>query len=180
MSWAGLGLIGASAFLVTGGSVGFPAPWALLPAAGAALVIAAGVGGEPRFQGFLRNRASTYLGNISYSLYLVHWPVIVIIGSLMTHGVYFYACVLAVSSGLAVGLYHLIEIPLRNVSFEKIRDTRRAITEGVYTIERSTKAGLVLALVLLTVGLIAYAARPDAYELPSSTTVEEHIPPPRV
>ena len=88
LSWAGLGVITVGLLLISEGSVGFPAPWALLPVTGAALVIAAGVGREPALR-FLCNPASVYVGNISYSLYLVHWPVIVILGALMPHGGYF-------------------------------------------------------------------------------------------
>ena len=49
---------------------------------GAALVIAAGVDGEPGYQD-LRQPGQHLPGDLSYSLYLVHWPVIVILGALM-------------------------------------------------------------------------------------------------
>ena len=77
------------------------------------MVIAAGVGGEPRYQDFLRNPVSTYIGDFSYSLYLVHWPVIVILGAMMDPGAYFYVSALAISFGLAIASYHFIENPLR-------------------------------------------------------------------
>ncbi|WP_197378212.1 acyltransferase family protein [Mycolicibacterium mengxianglii] len=164
MSWFGLLLIGVSLFYLDMESPGFPAPWAILPVCGAGLVIAAGVGFEPRYQWFLTNRVSTYIGNLSYSLYLVHWPVIILIGAIMASSNYFYVTVLTVSCALAVACYHFVETPLRNATFEKIRDTRRAIDEGVYHVERSSKAAAVAALVLLTVGLISYAMRPEAYD----------------
>lgn len=173
LSWVGLGLITTSFVLAQPVSSGFAVPWALLPTAGATLVIVAGIGGEPRWQGFLRNRVSTYIGNLSYSLYLAHWPAIVLIGSLMTHSVYYYVCVLSVSFGLAMALHHLVENPLRDADAAKMRETRRAIEEGVYSFERSSKAGVVAALVLLTVGLIAYAARPNAYELTTPAPTEQ-------
>lgn len=90
LSWSGLALIAISVLILRENSAGFPAPWALLPVAGATLVIAAGVGGEPAGQLFLRNPASVYIGNISYSLYLVHWPVIVIVGAMMPRSGYYY------------------------------------------------------------------------------------------
>ncbi|SHI37183.1 acyltransferase family protein [Pollutimonas bauzanensis] len=53
----------------------FPGVNALLPVAGAALCIYAG---RARYLGaVLRNRAAVSIGLISYSLYLVHWPLIV-------------------------------------------------------------------------------------------------------
>lgn len=53
----------------------FPASGALIPCLGAALVIAFGSG--PITSPLLCHRASVALGRISYSLYLVHWPLIV-------------------------------------------------------------------------------------------------------
>ena len=49
--------------------------WALLPCIGAALVIFAG--NTPWSGLLLSNRLATGVGTISYSLYLVHWPIIV-------------------------------------------------------------------------------------------------------
>jgi len=53
----------------------FPGLNALVPAGGAALCI---IGGSATISGhLLRNRVSVFVGRISYSLYLVHWPLIV-------------------------------------------------------------------------------------------------------
>ena len=53
----------------------FPSYTALLPCAAAALVI---YSGRAKYLGWLlRNRAMTWVGERSYSLYLTHWPVIV-------------------------------------------------------------------------------------------------------
>ncbi|MBN9612933.1 MAG: acyltransferase, partial [Actinobacteria bacterium] len=56
----------------------FPGPWALLPAAGTALIIASGPQ-TPQWSPTraLERRPVQYLGDISYSLYLWHWPLIV-------------------------------------------------------------------------------------------------------
>jgi len=164
LSWVGVGLIGAGMFLIGPDTAGFPAPWALLPVAGTALVIAAGVGGEPILQGLLRNRACTYLGDISYSLYLVHWPVIVLLGAMMATSAYYYATVLALAFGLALALYHLVENPLRYAGRQRAREIREEIKHGLYQPEQATKVAVVGALALLAVALITYAMRPDAYE----------------
>ena len=66
LSWAGLGLIVACLFLITTTSA-FPAPWAALPVMGAVLVLAAGIGGQPRYVWALTNPVSVYVGKISYS-----------------------------------------------------------------------------------------------------------------
>ncbi len=53
----------------------FPYYNALLPCVGTALII---FGGESKYSGYiLRNQAMVALGKISYSLYLIHWPIIV-------------------------------------------------------------------------------------------------------
>lgn len=53
----------------------FPSYYALLPCLGTAMII---YSGEARFSGLLlRNRAMTWVGERSYSLYLTHWPAIV-------------------------------------------------------------------------------------------------------
>lgn len=162
LSWAGLALIGAGMILI-GEQSAFPAPWALLPVAGALLVISAGVDGEPLFQGLLGNRVSTYLGDISYSLYLVHWPVVVVLATMMATSAHYYLAALALTFGLAIALHHLIEVPLRYATWEGVRQARHDLRHGLHQTELSTKLAAVAALVLLAVSLITYAMRPDAY-----------------
>ncbi|PRC43148.1 acyltransferase [Mycobacterium sp. ITM-2017-0098] len=169
LSWVGLSLIGASVVLIAESS-GFPAPWALLPVAGAALIIAAGVGREPDFQGFLRNRVSSYLGDISYSLYLVHWPVIVLLAAVMDTNVYYYASVLTLTFGLAIATHHFVENPLRYASREAIRQAREDMTHGLFQAELSTKIAGVAALLLVTGSVISYAMSPQALDAPQDTT----------
>ncbi|RZT18911.1 peptidoglycan/LPS O-acetylase OafA/YrhL [Mycobacterium sp. BK558] len=164
LSWAGVALIAAGLVLIAPDSGGFPVPWALLPVAGTALVIAAGVGSEPKFQPLLRNRAATYVGDLSYTLYLVHWPVIVLLGTAMETSVYFYAGALALSFGLAIACHHFLENPLRQASWSAMQQAREDMRHGLYHVERSTKIAAVAALVLITLSVITFAARPDRYE----------------
>lgn len=165
LSWAGLGLIAASIFLISDSSLGFPAPWALLPVLGAALVIASGVGAQPRYQAFLTNPVSGYIGDISYSLYLVHWPVIVILGTLMDVGPHFSIAVLALGFGLAVASYHLVENPLRKADASKLREALRDIRTRHYRIQPASSYASLAALTLIAVGSFAYISRPEAYEV---------------
>lgn len=171
LSWGGLLLIAASMFLIGDTSSGFPAPWALLPVAGASLVIAAGVGGEPRFQGFLRNPVSCYIGDISYSLYLVHWPVIVLLGAIMDDSWYFYFAAVTLSSALAIGSYHFVENPLRHADSDKARTIWHDLKRRRFHPQRSTGYAAIGALTLLVVASVAYMERPEAYR---------HAIPPRV
>jgi len=70
----GLALIGASILLFRESSV-VPGWLGLIPCLGAVGVIYAGR--APRLGMVLRNPAAVYIGRISYSLYLVHWPIVV-------------------------------------------------------------------------------------------------------
>ncbi|MCV7150746.1 acyltransferase family protein [Mycolicibacterium pyrenivorans] len=170
LSWGGVALIGASVLLIGDDSGGFPAPWALLPVLGSALVIAAGVNGEPAYQPFLRNPVSGYIGDISYSLYLVHWPVIVILGSLMDVSWSYYLAAIGLGFGLAIASYQFVETPLRRADLAKLRAVIRDIRKRRYHPQRSSGYAALTALTLITIALVGYAQRPDAYE--------ESTPPP--
>lgn len=74
--WLGVAMIGASVLWMSD-QTPFPSGWAAIPVVGALAVIA---GGAPRGRGLDRAvgwRPVQYLGDISYSLYLWHWPLIV-------------------------------------------------------------------------------------------------------
>lgn len=69
--------------LMAGAAVGYtdniyPGFWALIPCLGAALYIAGGTGlTSPFVSLFTGNRILVFIGVISYSLYLWHWPILV-------------------------------------------------------------------------------------------------------
>jgi peptidoglycan/LPS O-acetylase OafA/YrhL len=69
LGWAGLAAVLASAFVLRGTSA-FPGALALVPVGGTVLLIASGPS-RP-----MSSRPLVFLGGISYSLYLWHWPVI--------------------------------------------------------------------------------------------------------
>lgn len=72
----GLGLIAFSIFAFSR-ETPFPGEAALLPCLGAALIVHAGSGGTSLFGRFLSAKPIVFIGLISYSLYLWHWPLIV-------------------------------------------------------------------------------------------------------
>jgi len=72
----GMGMIGFSVLFYTQETL-FPGLSALVPCVGSALIIGAGEGGASVMGGFLSWRPMVFIGLISYSLYLWHWPVII-------------------------------------------------------------------------------------------------------
>ena len=110
--WAGLAGIVASLLLIHE-SMAFPGPWAAAPVLATALVIAAGVGGPQRHLFPLVNPVSSYLGTISYSLYLWHFPVLVFALMLMPEqSLEVTGIILGATLVLAVMSHYLVEQPL--------------------------------------------------------------------
>jgi peptidoglycan/LPS O-acetylase OafA/YrhL len=78
LGWAGLLAVVASAFVISDTSP-FPGYIALLPVGGAVLLMACGSSDARRGPAWLTSlRPMVFLGDISYSLYLWHWPIIVL------------------------------------------------------------------------------------------------------
>jgi peptidoglycan/LPS O-acetylase OafA/YrhL len=109
-----LGLTGvvASLFLIDS-TVQFPAPWAALPVLSTALVVASFHGVAVRGIPLLTNPVARYLGDTSYTLYLWHWPVIVLLLAIIPKGVLFYSLALILSLGLTAVTYRFYENPIR-------------------------------------------------------------------
>jgi peptidoglycan/LPS O-acetylase OafA/YrhL len=77
--WIGAAMV-AFAALTLSGATSYPGYAALLPTVGAALIIAAGFGDQPRLGvgRLLAARPMQYVGDRSYALYLWHWPILVL------------------------------------------------------------------------------------------------------
>ncbi|WP_433407545.1 acyltransferase family protein [Saccharomonospora azurea] len=115
--WVGvIGLASCGVVLQVGTM--FPGYAALWPMVSAALVLLAGAT-ESRIGAdrFLSSRPLIYLGNISYSLYLWHWPVLLfylLVRGRTEVGLVGGAGVIGLSVILAVLTYHLVENPVRD------------------------------------------------------------------
>jgi hypothetical protein len=99
----------------------FPYPWALTSVFGAFLFIL-GVSSENANKSYLANVLNTpllvFTGKISYSLYLWHWPVYVILRwTTGLENIKHQALALALSIILAITSYYLIENPFRKNRF---------------------------------------------------------------
>ena len=121
----GLALVGYSAVRMS--EDGFPSWHGLIPTVGAALIIAAGVTRQTGVNLLLGWRPLAWIGDISYSLYLWHWPVIVFGGERIPASWAWYerdALLAGVSFALATASYYLIERPFLRRSRTTFRGWR--------------------------------------------------------
>lgn len=156
LAWVGLCGIVFSAFTLTAASQ-IPAPGVALPVLSTALVIAAGTGGQQRYLWLLTNRVSGYLGDISYSLYLWHFPVIVLGAVLIgDEGPVFLFVAVTVTAVLSVLSFTLVENPIRNSGWMEPGDRHRRRTHKISDNAKYVGVGaLVLAAVVVcTVALM--------------------------
>ncbi|MGI6855678.1 acyltransferase family protein [Mesorhizobium sp. 1B3] len=125
LGWAGLVLI-AVAYLTLSEEGAFPGIAALLPVVGTAIVILAGARqvatGPNRWLG---NPVFQWVGKLSYSLYLWHWPVIVYATILKPELTLAdrLGCLL-LTFALSMLTYHLVENPIRRNGWLTARSRR--------------------------------------------------------
>jgi hypothetical protein len=133
----------------------------------------------------ITNIGSVTVGNLSYSLYLWHWPVIIFLGSFMEpSGWPYYVAAIGITAALSTLAYYYVEQPILASSWLKPRaqqtwrDQTRRSRNGWQGIQRNMKArctfemtpgrqiaslvGVVL-LLLGSAGLLAVPMRPPAY-----------------
>lgn len=152
LAWLGIALLVASVLVVDESRGGFPWPWALLPVTGVSLVIAAGTGGAARAPRVLDNRVAGYIGDISYSLYLWHWPVIVLLPALLAPDTpVFWAAAVGLAVGLSVASYHLVENPLRRAVWFPLAPAPQRAGGGRRLVTTAAVAGLLAVVVAVAV-----------------------------
>ncbi|MBO9046866.1 acyltransferase [Curtobacterium flaccumfaciens pv. flaccumfaciens] len=152
----GLGAIAASV-LIGRETLGMPAPLGLVPTLGTALILVAGAGsgsgsgsGSTRTAAPLRWRPLVGLGTVSYSLYLWHWPFIVLL-PLFTSLPVGVVVVLALLTSIAS--YATVETAFRH------RGLRTTLHENRLRLQVGALAALTV-LTLVTVSGTAERLRP--------------------
>lgn len=125
IAWIGVALIAAAAFGIDG-STPYPGVAALLPTLGAACLILGGTVTRWYAPGALgRIRPVTWLGDISYGVYLWHWPLIVLLPALIGPLQTWSKIAIAIASiALAAASKRLIEDPFRFGRFWTATDWR--------------------------------------------------------
>jgi peptidoglycan/LPS O-acetylase OafA/YrhL len=171
MAWLGLGMILLAAFLFDGATA-YPGSAVALPVVGAALVIAGGSGASRRgAELVLGRRPMQFFGRISYSLYLWHWPILILaplaLGRALSTGDTLLAILLAIV--LAYVTFRLVEQPFRTRSFFVRRPSRGLVLGGVLVAASFAVAITVSHVAGLPGGTTASAARVAAPVAPPAS-----------
>jgi peptidoglycan/LPS O-acetylase OafA/YrhL len=143
-SLVGVVLIFASGFMLTELSV-FPGINALPVCVGTGLLIASGMTTKPNLVTRLLGLPPVvYVGKVSYSLYLWHWPVLILAqyqGIALTTS---NACLLLAGSFVASSIsYHFVEKPFRSIKAGQFR----AVFTGLYLLPSVCVLGMAVLIV---------------------------------
>jgi len=176
------GLLGIAISLFLSNARLFPFPWALAPALGTASCLC-GLAQPAHMHvasAVLSSRIATYLGRLSYSLYLWHWPLVVLLRwTIGLESVYSFAIALPATLLFACISYHFIEFPCQSLRSLHDRWTHFVLAED----RRSPVPGRVvfsfpmnLAIVIAGLGLVfafssAFAYTSRSVVLPLSVTM---------
>jgi len=119
MTWVGLGGILTAAFVYSS-TTPYPGTAVALPVMSTALVIAGGTANPSMgAELLLRFRPFQWLGKLSYSLYLWHWPILIIAAQHVGHPLSVEDNLLwmLVALALSIASYFIVENPIRHWSF---------------------------------------------------------------
>ena len=165
LSYVGLAGVALSLFVITPSSV-FPGPTAALPVLSTALVIIAFVGAPTRAVPHLTNRGAVYIGEVSYTLYLWHWPVIVLLPAVMAEGLKYNLTVIAITAVLTVLTFHLFENRIRRSNWLEEPTGYRPRTR----VPRPTPSAWAFVGVLIAAGSLFGALITETADSQSSTS----------
>jgi len=162
MTWVGLAAIAYASFNFTS-FTSYPGSLAAVPVVGAGLIIAGGVV-IPKYgvETVLAPRPVQWLGRRSYSLYLWHWPILIIAAEYANKkSLPFWRNVplVLVAMGFTMVTYRLVENPVRHLKLP----SRQSVIIGACTVV-ATVAILTIAIAIETVTPPTYRVVPAANE----------------
>ena len=165
LSWAGLAVLAYCGLFLTG-STPFPGTAALLPVLATVAVIAAGMPASPWSpRRLVELRFVQWTGDISYPLYLWHWPPIVLLPVIVGHELGFWPrlAILIATFAAAAATKRFVEDPVRT-------GRRLGIQRSPVTFAFTTVAAAVLAAACLSGIQTADAAADRAEKLTEQVT----------
>ena len=121
LTWVGLGALVLQAVLITGPDWlggGYPGYLALFPVVATVLVIAGGTAAPRRgVEALLRLAPFKWVGNWSYSIYLWHYPILIVAAQRWHTTVTTNLLIAMGAIGFWAGTYFAVENPIRHWSF---------------------------------------------------------------
>lgn len=183
LAWSGLAALLASAVILDA-QTPYPGVAALLPVLASAAIVVSGVGGPAAF-GIATNPAARYLGRISYSMYLWHWPVFVMLGTVFGRSSPTYLIgAVPLAALLAVLSFHLLEDPVRRSQWLEPRPPSRGDawhrferrSRHVAALSVSAMAALVAAVIAIPQLLPAGPEAPRATPSPEAGRTSSAAP----
>ncbi|WP_375001005.1 acyltransferase family protein [Aeromicrobium sp. CTD01-1L150] len=145
LGWVGALTVVGAAILIPETAV-FPGYLALLPVVGTALVLASCASGPGVLGGALSSRPLTWLGDLSYSWYLWHWPFIAFSAAAWPGRTWVTVAAAVLALPVALVAYRYVEEPIRHGSGRRRSPTPRLSAARVAAV--SIAVPLTLATVL--------------------------------
>lgn len=173
----GLAVVGVSMILLAvttySSATPFPGWRAALPTLGAVAVIAAGtVDSGHKLEPVLGHGVSQWIGARSYSLYLWHWPIVVVVAAMVDEmTVWWGLLAVAISFVPAMASYRWVENPLRRS--RRYGEPRRAFPLALACTGLGVVAGLAL---FATLDVAREEPESDVVELTSDPLVADSVP----
>jgi peptidoglycan/LPS O-acetylase OafA/YrhL len=156
---AGLvGILGSFWLVPAGGALS--SAWLLLPVLSIAMVVGAGAGVTSPAMVILTNPVSQYVGRISYSLYLWHLPVIVLLAVIVpADSIVYGVLALVLTFALSAASFRFVEDPIRRSTWLEARSTgaqqkrrvsaSRRFSRSTVTVVGASAAGLVAVFLVV-------------------------------
>lgn len=160
-TWLGMGLILWAVWSFTNKTL-YPGSLVAVPVIGAGLLIVGGCAAPPHSaETLLRQWPMQFGGRISYSWYLWHWPVLLILPAALQRNPSTTESTVAIATSflLAVVTYYLVEQPFRR-NIGLVHYPQRGIMVGTALAATSVAAALIVGMVVVIPGGGAEPAAP--------------------
>lgn len=166
VSWAGLAMMALSIFAFSRGTP-FPGLAALLPTLGCAFVIHAATSHRTAASRFLSLKPVVFMGKISYSLYLWHWPLIALPSYLLMRELEGPEAAMSVALAIALAAFswRFVEQPFRRPGL------RRAPAVSFAFLNGRAFAALGVAALLVALGSYVQESGGAGWRLPPQALV---------